>query len=344
MELLKAGQSFMIGSMPHKRADEAFAVLDAFPLDIPTWPQLPARSFVEGMIAQCSEGFPGIHIDTEKKTIRLVRDDNLLEAMTEAYEAVLAKNTNYFSISKDFAQGLYRFFELSENREPWSVVKGQVTGPFTFGLGLNDAEGRAIWWDESYRDLICAGLALKGAWQVEKLKETADRVIMFCDEPILSALGTPAYMGVRDEDVVEGLNRVIDQVKAAGAIVGMHCCGNMDWAVTTRANLDIISFDAYEFGDKSTIYAAEISNFLQRGGYLAWGIVPTSDPDTVARETVDSLLERMDRLTKLFCGAGIDGNLLQKRSLYTPSCGVGSLPEDAAERVFELLAGLKARL
>jgi methionine synthase II (cobalamin-independent) len=334
----------MIGSMPHKRADEALAVLDAFPLDIPTWPQLPARSFVEGMIPQCSEGFPGITIDMEKKTVRLVRGKGLLEAMTEAYEAVIEKNGDFFRISKDFAEGLHRFLELNANRDPFPVVKGQVTGPFTFGLGLNDAEGRAIWWDDSYRDLIYGGLALKGAWQVEKLKETADTVIMFCDEPILSALGTPAYMGVRNEDVVEGLNRVIDQVKGAGAIVGMHCCGNMDWAVTTRANLDIISFDAYEFGDKSTIYAAEISDFLQRGGYLAWGIVPTGDPDTIAGETVDSLLKRMNRLTRLFCEAGIDEDLLRKRSLYTPSCGVGSLPEGAANRVLELLADLKARL
>jgi len=344
MERLKSGQSFMIGSMPHKRADEAFEVLEAYPLDIPTWPQLPARSFVEGMIPQCSEGFPGIKIDVEKKTIRLVRGDGLLEAMTEAYEAVIARHSDFFSISKDFAEGLYRFLERKGNGDPLPVVKGQVTGPFTFGLGLNDDEGRAIWWDESYRDLIYDGLALKGVWQVEKLKETADNVIMFCDEPILSALGTPAYMGVRDEDVVEGLNRVIDRVKAAGAMVGMHCCGNMDWAVTSRANLDIISFDAYEFGEKSTIYTAEISNFLQRGGYLAWGIVPTGDPDAIAGESVDSLLERMERLINLFCGAGIEENLLRKRSLYTPSCGVGSLPEDAADKVFELLAGLKARL
>jgi methionine synthase II (cobalamin-independent) len=343
MELLTPGQSFMIGSMPHKRVEEAFAVLDRFPLDIPTWPQLPARSFVEGMIPQCSEGFPGIRIDAEEKSIRLDRSSGLVEAMTEAYEAVIAEDRDYFAISADFAQGLHRFLERSGNDGPRHVAKGQITGPFTFGLGLNDDEGKAIWWDDGYRDLIYGGLALKGAWQVEKMKEVAERVIMFCDEPILSALGTPAYMGVRNEEVVEGLNRVIDPVKAAGAIVGMHCCGNMDWAITTQANLDVISFDAYEFGNKSIIYASEISGFLERGGYLAWGIVPTGDPDAVARETVDSLVERMDRLIKLFADAGVDETVLLKRSLYTPSCGVGSLPEESGARVLELLAGLKRR-
>jgi methionine synthase II (cobalamin-independent) len=344
MELLSAGQTFMIGSMPHKSAEEAFGVLDKFSLDIPSWPQLPARSFVEGMIAQCSEGFPGIKIDIEEKWIRLMRDDSLIESMTVAYEAVIAENSDFFRISAGFAEGLLMFLERMKAGGMLPVAKGQITGPFTFGLGLNDAEGRAIWWDDEYRDLIYAGLALKGVWQVEKLKEVAESVIMFCDEPILSALGTPAYMGVREEDVIEGLNRVIDPLKAAGAMAGMHCCGNMDWAITTRANLDIISFDAYEFGDKSTIYAAEISGFLERGGYLAWGIVPTGDPDAVASETIDSLFEKMTRLIDLFTGAGIDEDLLRNRSLYTPSCGMGSLPEDVARRVLELLAGLKARL
>jgi hypothetical protein len=56
------------------------------------------------------------------------------------------------------------------------------------------------------------------------------------------------------------------------------------------------------------------------------------------------LIERMERLIKMFCDAGIEEHLLHEHSFYTPSCGVGSLPEDAAGRVFELLAGLKGRL
>lgn len=344
MEHLTSGSSLMIGSMPSGDVDQAFQILDRFPLDIPTWPQLPARAFVEGMIPQCSEGFPGIKIDSGEKSIRLVRDDDFIESVTAAYQAVIDEDRGFFAISENFAEGLHRFLQRAEGTSPLPFAKGQMSGPFTFGLGLNDTDGKAAWWDEEYRELIYSGLALKGAWQVEKLKAAAESVLMFCDEPILSVLGTPAYMGVTDEDVIEGLNRVIDPIKASGAFVGMHCCGNMDWGLAARTNLDILAFDAYEFGEKTVLYADKIAAFLERGGWLAWGIVPTGDQSAVFRETVGSLLERMERLTGLFSDAGIPEDLLRSRALYTPSCGVGSLPEDAAGRVLELLSGLTCTL
>ena len=43
-----------------------------------------------------------------------------------------------------------------------------------------------------------------------------------------------------------------------------------------EAKADIVSFDAYEFMDKYLMYWREIKVLLDRGGYLAWGIVPTS--------------------------------------------------------------------
>ncbi len=338
MEISISGKSLMIGSMPHRDANEALALLDEFPLHIPTWPQLPARSFFEGMIAQCSEGFPGVIIDESGRTIKVERGGNMIEEMTAAYEALLSEDADYFRISDGFAQGLHKFVEISLGGGTLPVVKGQITGPFTFGLGLNDSEGKAIWWDEDYRELIYGGLGLKALWQVRLLREFGDMVLMFCDEPILSALGTPAYMGVKDEDVVEGINRVISPLKAAGALTGVHCCGNMDWGLMARTDLDIIALDAYEFGDKTVLYASEIAAFLKRGGYLAWGIVPTGNPEAVSGETADSLRERLDRIIDLLTASGVDEGLLRSRALYTPSCGVGSLPEDSARFVLQLLA------
>ena len=340
MEISISGKSLMIGSMPHGNAMEAFAVLDEFPLHIPTWPQLPARSFLEGMIPQCSEGFSGVKIDEDNKSIRIDRGSDMIEQLIAGYEAILAEDIEYFKISSRFAQGLHEFVERSRKEKTLPVVKGQITGPFTFGLGLNDPDGRAIWWDENYRELIYGGLGLKALWQVRMLREIAGRVLMFCDEPILSVLGTPAYMGVKDEDVVEGINRVISPLKEAGALAGMHCCGNMDWGLMAGTDLDILALDAYEFGHKTVLYADEISAFLERGGYLAWGIVPTGNPEAVAGETVDTLRERLDRIIDLLTVSGVDEDLLRSRALYTPSCGVGSLPEDSARRVMELLAGL----
>ena len=49
----------IIGSMPHTDPVKACALIARFLRDIPAWPQLPRRSFLENMYVQYSEGFPG---------------------------------------------------------------------------------------------------------------------------------------------------------------------------------------------------------------------------------------------------------------------------------------------
>ncbi len=57
----------MIGSLPYKDANKAVEVVTRYLKDIPAWPQLPKRAYVENMYTQYSEGFPGIVV-TESKT------------------------------------------------------------------------------------------------------------------------------------------------------------------------------------------------------------------------------------------------------------------------------------
>ena len=59
----------MIGSMPHRDPDRACADVTRYLKDIPAWPQLPERSFLENMYVQYSEGFPGIVVDTEAERV-----------------------------------------------------------------------------------------------------------------------------------------------------------------------------------------------------------------------------------------------------------------------------------
>ena len=112
----------------------------------------------------------------------------------------------------------------------------------------------------------------------------------------------------------------------------------MDWALLAQSSIDIIAFDAYEFGDKIALYPDDINAFLKRGGILAWGIVPTGNPADVRKETADSLRLKIDALTELFVTKGIDAQRVQKQILFTPSCGMGTLPVEDAQRVLELLS------
>jgi hypothetical protein len=328
----------MIGSLPHRDPAGALDALAKYPLSIPTWPQLPKRSFKESMTVQYSEGFPGIIVDEKEKNIRVEQGDRLLEEMAAFYEALMAGDEKPFATTGAYAAGMHAFAAgMGKTGIKYPLVKGQVVGPFTFGFGLNDNDCRAVWFDEQYRDIVVKGLTMKAVWQARLLSAYADRVVIFLDEPIFSALGTPAYIGVENEQVISALNEITAALHGVGALAGVHCCGNMEWSLLANTEIDVISFDAYSFGDKVALYPAEIDAFLKRGGRLAWGIVPTDTSEHIAGETGPSLCLKIKALENLFVKKGISPGILATRRIFTPSCGMGNLTETEAMRVLELL-------
>jgi hypothetical protein len=329
----------MIGSLPFVNAEDALGLLDQYPLSLPAWPQLPKRSFKEAMTVQYSEGFPGIRINEQDERVWIEQDDALLNAMATFYELVLAEQIDPFAISPDYAQGLHGFVRRQRTGNgKLPSAKGQSVGPVTLGLSLSDSGGKAAWFDEQYRDVVIKGLAAKAVWQVRTLAACAEKPVLFLDEPIFSALGTSAYLGIQDEDVIAALNEIVDRLHAENAKVGSHCCGNMDWSLLTKTSIDIIAFDAFSYGDKVTLYPDAIAGFLDRGGILAWGIVPTASAELVAQATAGNLKARMVDLEKLFTGKGISRDLLLTQRMLTPSCGMGNLAPGDARRVLELLS------
>jgi hypothetical protein len=112
-----------------------------------------------------------------------------------------------------------------------------------------------------------------------------------------------------------------------------------------ETELDILDFDAYDHMQAITLYPAELRAFLDRGGWLGWGIVPTLDREAAATETADSLLPRFEAGVGRLVDKGFDRNLLLRRALITPSCGAGGvLTEPLAERVLRVLHELSAAL
>ncbi|HKZ56246.1 MAG TPA: hypothetical protein VJ024_00925 [Thermodesulfovibrionales bacterium] len=324
-----------IGSLPHKDAEEACKlVLNTF--DIPFWPQLPNLSFYESMISQFSEGIPSIRIDDQRERIWVEKSNG--DDITDFYKTYSEDWRS--SISKGYAKGLYTFVELIKNRKLYAL-KGQITGPLTFTLGLRDSEGRPIYFDEELREISLMLLKAKIRWQIDFLKPYAEKIILFVDEPILSALGSTSYIGVKPEETKRLLKEVAEAIRHAGGIPGIHCCGNADWPVVIASSINIISFDAFKYVDTVSIYPSEFTGFLKDGGYLAWGIVPTTD--SIKEETTDSLKKRfqesIERLSRL-----IPEDLLLSRILLTPSCGTGSRSIEDTLKVFRLLRSLKEAL
>ncbi len=325
-----------IGSMPHTDPQRACSMVIRYLKDIPAWPQLPRRSFLENMNAQCSQGFPGVVIEGDR--IYIDRSKDLQMPLEELYTAYLENNIDRYPISPEYAAGLHSF--LSQTGLLPLAVKGQITGPFTWGLSVTDEGRRSIIYDDILGDAVAKFLRLKAAWQEKKLSQISKNTIIFVDEPYMVAYGATST-GLGDPGkIVSLLNEVFAGIRGWK---GLHCCGNTDWSVLLKTSLDILSFDAYNYAESLSLYPAEIRKFLDKGGAIAWGIVPNNE-DSLVKESVSSLKDRLEEAIAFFTRSGFPFRDLMMQSLLTPSCGLASLSEEAAGRALELLTELSARI
>lgn len=328
----------IIGSMPHTNPHKACALISHYLRDIPAWPQLPRKSFLENMYAQFSEGFPGVVIEGDR--IYIDRSQDLQKPLEELYAAYLENDVDKYPVSPDYAAGLHAF--LAQTNLLPLAVKGQITGPFTWGLSVTDEGRRSIIYDDILGDVVPKFLSLKAAWQEKELRKISTNTIIFVDEPYMAAYGSSASAGVfsSPEKIADLLNEVFAGISG---LKGLHCCGNTDWSVLLKTSLDILSFDAYNYAESVSLYPAEIKKFLDKGGAIAWGIVP-NDENSVVKESVSSLKDRLEEAMAPFTRNGICFKDLISQSLLTPSCGLASLSEEAADRALELLTELSARI
>jgi methionine synthase II (cobalamin-independent) len=173
------------------------------------------------------------------------------------------------------------------------------------------------------------------------MKAICEDVILFLDEPGLSGYGS-AFFSVDGPTITWRLNEAVEEFQAQGARVGVHCCGNTDWSLLLSTKADIINFDAWGFLERFSLYPEAVRDFLSRGGVLAWGIVPTSE--LTGRETVEVLMEKLEAGFRDLMDKGIPEKILHERCLLTPSCGMGLMSVEDAEKAMGLLVELSKRM
>jgi hypothetical protein len=329
-----------VGSVPHTDPQALNARLLST-LDIPCWLQLPRLDFHENMYTQYAPTLPGAVVDEakEKAFIDTSADDFDL-ALETFYQAVIDGKVDAFALHPEYAQGFYVLLE-SLKRQPTQYVKGQVTGPISFGLTVTDQNGRACLYNEVYADVLVKHMNFNARWQVEQLQKVSEQVILFVDEPYLASFGS-AYINLSKEQVIAWLDEVYESLHALGALTGTHCCGNTDWGVLLNTQVDILNLDAYDFTESLALYPVELRGFLDRGGSVCWGLIPNNEH--IFDETSQSLAKKLRDGIRLICekavkrGVEIRPDEFASRSLIAPACGLGPATVEIADRAFEVLA------
>lgn len=334
----------LIGSLPLTDHLEAVQLILAEASEIPLWPQLPKLPG-EGMVRQFISGFPGLH---EEGTNYWIDSDcmNFEEQMTEFYQEYMdiednpaLLNHSRFALGKETTKGFSVFLNsIEQSGHQFKTLKGQITGPVTTGIGVKDQHDRSIFYSDDLRDMLVKMLSLKAKWQVREMRKyTVDTSpIIFIDEPGIVSFGSSAFLGITKEMVTEAVGEVIEAIQREGGLAGVHICANGDWSPVLASAADIISFDAYFYFDNFILYKEMLSSYLERGGLLAWGIVPTSDPDVLNQIDSNSLVALWQQQVKRMSNFGIAQKKIMEQTLIAPSCGTGSLSVELAQKVLTL--------
>jgi hypothetical protein len=293
--------------LPHDNIEEALNL--ALSLDIPFWPQLPHVGYYEDMYVQAAEHFPGIVLLPEVNSIRF-NTSKFYEEMPEMLEHW--DDLAYFDISPTHSVVYHRFLELELSR--YVAIRGQLEGPISFGMKILDENDRPLIFNDEVRSVLMDFMARRAQAQLLRLKAKHPNAFMFIDEPGLQFIFS-SVSGYTDIKGKEDLDRFFSQIDRPR---GIHLCGNPDWQFLLNRDLDILSMDIYTNAEVFRCYGKDIKKFLDRGGVLSWGIIPTGF-EAFDRESLEHLIGLLEEIWTTLNKAGIEREQILAQSLIAPA-------------------------
>lgn len=295
-----------MGIMPHEDVDRALAV--ALSTDIPFWPQLPRLAYHEDMYVQAMEHFPGVVIDEEARRI-FVDTQRFMDEIPAYLEKESDPTT--FMLSPEFSR-VYRKF-LSLDLEGFRSLRGQIISPVSLCLKIYDENGKPIAYNDEVRSLAFSFIQKKVNTQVAELREKNEKAFVWVDDPGLEFIFN-AMSGYGDVKAKEELDIFFDGIDGPR---GIHLCGRPDWDFLFSLPVEIVSFNAYAFGDTVVTYDS-VRRFIERGNIVSWGIVPTYYEE-LFKEDVPSLAARLEQMWRVLEAKGLERSAIARNSMLAPA-------------------------
>jgi hypothetical protein len=224
-------------------------------------------------------------------------------------------------------EGWRPFLEQVERQRP-RVAKVQLAGPATalrFGRVVGGAPLAEF---PEVAALVPAHLASKAARMARELAALGAEPLVFLDEVVFE--GGALAQAQR--------SAVVEAARAAGAVVGVHCCAQAPWAVVLEAGFDVISLDARLSLEALVETGRSWRAFLARGGRLCLGVIPT---DVGAAYRLEALCEGIEASLR---ATTPNPREVLRRALLSPACGLALHPRASAARIFGELREAQALL
>lgn len=330
--LVPTGVGTGIGSMPGIQPREAVKVAVG-ELDFPFLPELPARGVGADMIGRTGALLVDINVDMVHREYRLSDHPN----------TTTRRARDWLRWDVD---ALEEHWERAGFAGTDRVVKVQACGPFTLSAHVELRGGHKIVKDRGAVRDIAASLTEGLREHVQQIqRRLGATVVVQLDEPdvgiVIDGRVRPLtrldpIRAIAAIEVAEQLQAVIDGLEAP---VILHSCHRPRWDLTkhlsgTALSLDVTSLDPARDYDG-------LGSFLDGGGILAAGLIPTTEPsagpELQAETLAGELADLVDRI-------GLPRRHLRERILVTPTCGLASATPAWAARALELASQVASGL
>ena len=312
----------------------------------PYLPLFPLISKDDTVLKRTIDKLPGISINGKKIVLNIVSPFFPADAekMEVVYNNPYDEDLEDYSVESFFSD---KFFKMIERVRPTEAIMN-LQGPFSLSQIIVNREENQLLADKFYRKYIVQAVTLKALWfarKVKKLSNNTTPLIIF-EEPKLNEFGviSKSNPDVTREIVINMLSRIIQTLKGAGAAVGIQSFNKCDWQIPIEAGVDLISFNAYTNPANISIISDKITKFLERGGYINWGIVPVMSETTVKSLTVDFLANRFMKTVQGLIDEGVKRELIYEHSMVSVQGEIHNLPLIFAEKALMLSSQLSERV
>ena len=318
------GAATGVGSMPGTDAREAARTAVGALEQLPYLPELPARGPGADMIGRGAGLLVELFAQTEPSGWRFAdrpgRD-------TRRARSWLGEDLDAL---EEFTQG-YR-----------GALKLQAVGPWTLAASIELRNGEKALRDPGARRGIADSLTegLRRHLEDVRRRIPGAQIVLQLDEPALPAVlagavktasGFQRLRSVDRQVAEEGLRSVIGKLDVP---VVVHCCApGVPIPLLRRAGVAGVSLDFSLLTERDD---DDLGEAVEAGTRFLAGVVPSTDEPAAQSGAVSDPAGSVQGVRTLWRRLGLDPELLGRRVLVTPTCGLAGASPDYTRRALSL--------
>lgn len=316
--------------------------------NIPFLPELPLLDANDTILNRTFANMPCITIKEGKILLSEITDKNLnltTVALDKIYNSTDINDFEKYSSETPFFN---LYLEILKRIKPeYTIIN--LMGAFTFANSIFNKNASVLLTDRIYRKFIIQIITIKALWFIYKIKEASSNTkpIIIFDENLLYKYGTlkRTNEAITKETITTMFTKIFQKIQKAGGLVGVQSFEKCNWQLVLESDgVNLISFDAYNNPNNLNIIAEKINNFLAKGGYINWGIVPVMNENVIRSINIDTLYKKFTSTLEILASEGVSMDLLYKNSTVSVQGNLSKYPILFAEKALMLSVQLAKKM